>query len=84
MNIGQCAIGIGTYRVYFDDRTASSGQHHHAHDALGVDALRTLGDENVAYEATGHLGQLGSGPGMLTEFIGNGDVLTGHPASSAL
>src|SRR5688572_16341647 len=47
----------------------ASRQHHQAHDALAVDLLTVLLDEDIALEAVGRLDEHGGGPGMDSEFV---------------
>src|SRR4051812_49867630 len=44
-------------------------QHHHAHDALGIDAAAVPGKEDLAAEAAGQLGELGRRARMQPELV---------------
>src|SRR5262245_20761193 len=53
------------------DRGAQArGQHHHAHDALGVHAPRLAGDEELGLEGRGDLGELGRGTRVHPQLVG--------------
>src|SRR4051812_16195988 len=46
-------------RFYGNRRTFCSGEHHHTHDAFGVDALATSAQPDFALESTCNLSELG-------------------------
>jgi hypothetical protein len=50
----------------------AGGQHHHAHDALGIDAAFAAADPDFAGEAAGQLGQLGRGARVQAQLIADG------------
>ena len=50
----------------------AGGQHHDAHDALGIHAPLTLGDPDFAWKTAGQLGELGGRAGMQAQFIADG------------
>src|SRR5690606_39706705 len=52
------ALAAGLQR---DFRAQAGGQHHHAHDALGVDAPLAAADPHLAGKAAAQLGELGGG-----------------------
>ena len=54
------------------------GQHHHAHDALGIDAAPVAAQVHLAAETAGQLGQLGRGAGVQTQLIADGDGRLDH------
>src|SRR5437867_4074517 len=49
----------------------SGGEHHQSHDALPVDLVAILLDEDFAIEAVGGLDEHSCGPGMDAKFVGN-------------
>src|SRR5690606_41014014 len=65
---GVLASGVDHYRHAHAGR-----QHHDAHDALGIDALRTARDEHFTGITARKLRQLGSGPGMQTQLVADDD-----------
>src|SRR5688500_6278892 len=50
-----------------DARAQARGEHHHAHDALGVHAPGVARDEELRLEAPGELGELGRGARVQPE-----------------
>ncbi len=71
--MGLLAIGV-------NDHFASNacGQHHHAHDALGIDAALAFGNPNFTWKTTRQLGQLGRSSGMQAQLIADGRRSLGH------
>ena len=67
------AIGL-----HLDLRTQACGQHHHAHDALGVDAALALAHPDLAGIAARKLGELGRGTGVQTQLVADGDAVLDH------
>jgi hypothetical protein len=57
-------LGSITVCVNGDLTANTRGQHHHAHDAFGIDSALTFGNPNFTREATGQLGQFGRGTRM--------------------
>ena len=56
---GERGIRVFAFGVDGDRAAFAGGQHHHAHDALGVDAAVVAAEVDVAGIATGQLGELG-------------------------
>src|SRR5690606_39957216 len=64
------------------DRAAlGCGQHHHAHDALGVDAAAVALEPDLARKSAGELGELGRGACMQPELVDDGGVSSRHSAA---
>ena len=66
--------------IGFDDNSAAntSGQHHHAHDAFGVDAALALAHPDLARKAAGEFGQFRGGPGVQAQFIADVRAVLDH------
>ena len=56
-------------RIDLDSHPQPCCQHHDPHDALGIDALRPTGDENITVIATRKLGELGGCTRMQSQFV---------------
>lgn len=69
---------VGTVALELDLRADARGQHHHAHDALGVHAPAVAADEDLAAERAGQLGQLGRSAGVQPELIADGERRSNH------
>jgi hypothetical protein len=54
------------------------GQHHHAHDAFGVNSPAVAAHEDLALKAAGQLGELGRSPRMQAQLIADADVGLDH------
>ena len=70
---GGVAIGLDGHF-----RTFAGRQHHHAHDAFGVDAARALAHPDLAFVLAGKLGQLGGCPGVQAQFVDDFGFLGQH------
>ena len=73
------AIGLDLYVAAHAGR-----QHHHTHDALGIDAPAVAGHMHIAREATGQLGQLGRRAGVQAQPIADRDAALVHRQSGNL
>ena len=71
-------VGVGAIGAYGDDRAVAGGEHHQAHDALAIDFLAILLDEDVGLEAIGRFDKLGGGTGVDAELVEDGEILFGH------
>src|SRR5438046_1541591 len=60
---------VVTFRLDLDFAAQSGGQHHHAHDALGVDAAAVAAQEDLAAEVPGELAELGRCAGVQAELV---------------
>src|SRR5687767_8568678 len=82
--LDQCAQGVHrcllvlTVGLDFDLAAGTGGQHHHAHDALGVDAAAVAAHVNVALKTARQLGQLGRCAGVQAELIADRDGRLDH------
>ncbi len=74
LNLSQGLISIGTGCIDLDRDPQTCSQHHHAHDAFSVDALRTAGNENLAVELAGELREFGCRPGVQAKFIADDNI----------
>lgn len=71
-------VGVGAIGAYGDDRAVAGGEHHQAHDALAIDFLAILLDEDVGLEAIGRFDKLGGRTGVDAELVEDGEILFGH------
>src|SRR4051812_46003032 len=56
-------------RLDLDLGAQACRQHHHAHDALGIDATTVPREEDLAAKAAGQLGELGRRARMQAELV---------------
>ena len=68
MRLGSLRL-VGAFDFKFDLGAEPGGQHHHAHDALGVDAPAIAGKVHFAGKAAGQLGEFGGGARVQAEFV---------------
>ena len=64
---------IRTVGLDLDLTAEACGQHHHAHDALGIDAAPISAHVYVANESPSQLGQLGRRAGVQAQLIADFD-----------
>ena len=69
---------LRTAGFQLDGGTQPGGQHHDAHDALGVDAALAAAHPDVAGKAACQLGELGRGPGVQAQLIADGRTGLDH------
>src|SRR3569623_2060327 len=74
------ALAVGLDR---DLGAYTGGQHHDAHDALGIDAARAATEPDVAREAARQLGELGRGARMQAQLIADGRGFLDHGSVGA-
>src|SRR5699024_3214767 len=63
-----------TRGIQSDGRPPGCGQHHHTHDALGIDALPFPGNVDFARKLAGQLSELCRCTRMQPQFVGDDDV----------
>src|SRR5450830_1356362 len=59
-------------------RALAGGQHHDAHDGLGVDAARVAGQPDVALELGGELGKFGGGACVQSQLVDDFEFSLNH------
>src|ERR1700680_2435707 len=64
---------VGALGLQLDRRAQARGEHHHAHDALGVHAPALALDPDAALEPGRRLGELRRGPRVQPELVGDRD-----------
>src|SRR5688500_2751945 len=69
---------VGAVGFELDRRPQARGEHHHAHDALRVDAPALARDPDRGSEAPGCLRELGGGARVQPELVGDRDALLLH------
>jgi hypothetical protein len=66
------------FGLEFDFGAEAGGQHHDAHDALGVDAAAVAGHEHLALEAAGQFRELGRRAGVKAQLIADDERCSNH------
>ena len=64
-------LAIPAIRLDEDDRSARGREHHHTHDALGINALAVTREPNLGGKTSGGLRELDRRPCMQPELIDN-------------
>lgn len=75
---GHRGIGVRTVGADGDDGAVAGGEHHQAHDALAIDFLTILLNEDVRLETVGGFDELRRRAGMDAELVENGEIFFGH------
>ena len=68
-----CRLLIRAVDFDFHNGAYPSSQHHHSHDAFGIDATFVADHEDITLETTSQLGEFGRSSGMQAELIANGE-----------
>lgn len=74
LDIEQSLFGISSSGIHLNRNAQAGSKHHDAHYALGIDALSSAGNENIAAEPAGQLGELGRRAGVQAQLVANYDV----------
>src|SRR5471032_979690 len=56
----------------------AGGQHHHAHDGLGIDAARVAGQPHIALELGGQLRKFGGSACMQSQLVDDFEFFLNH------
>ena len=71
-------IGIRAVSTDGNDGAVTGGEHHQAHDALAIDFLSILFNEDIRLESVGGFDELRRRAGMDAQFVENGEIFFGH------
>src|SRR6185369_11212780 len=71
-------VRVGALGLDHDGGALAGGQHHHAHDALGVHAPAVARQPDLARELARGLGELGRGPRVQAQLVDDLSFRLGH------
>ncbi len=80
-HVVQCSFLIGALGAQRDRRADAGGEHHHAHDALGIDLAATMDQECIALIALQQLHELGRCARMQAKLVADRDLAFKHRLS---
>jgi hypothetical protein len=78
MPCGDAVLFVGAVRFQRHLRALAGGQHHDAHDRLGVDAASVARQPDVALELGGQLGEFGGSAGVQAQLVDDLEFLLNH------